>query len=163
MRGRSCHKLVNTYLDQHFFDEYHAWLQPYSQRIKYIQKLLSDDLIDSGRHRKVYSINNDYVLKVPRASGFSHINEEEWECFRKRQKYGSRWNKKIDFARCYLIQITGVSLLVMERLRHIRTPEDYWGDRIPKSWPSWVREIDCAQCGRNKLGKLVAFDYSDNF
>jgi hypothetical protein len=127
------------------------------QRFTLIKKALSGFYLDEGRHREVFEVNGNYVVKVPCHKDGKYDNLREWKRFRRRQKSGKRWNSPIEFAKCCLVDVAGSKILVMERLRDVNTPND----NAPNSWPDWVDHIDSSQCGFNNAGQLVAFDYGD--
>lgn len=140
------------------FDEQHAIQLSAEDRLRYLGKVLQPHYIGCGRHRYVYGVNGHYVVKVPVSTKYTAINTAEWNVFRRRQKAGSKWSKELpEPAKCCVVTVAGQKLLIMERLKNVRTPDNK--KQVPKDWPPWVHWLDCCQCGESSEGKIVAFDY----
>lgn len=104
--------------------------------------------ISEGRHRKVYK-RGGVVLKIPaNLSGFEAN-------IREREIYLSRRNEGI-FAPCRLLPN---GCLMMVALNNTRGCCDY-----DKNDPSWAQELmDGPQIGFDRNGKLVAYDYAEEY
>src|ERR1035437_377818 len=88
--------------------------------------------------------NSRTVFKIPiNPQGF---HDNAWEY----RNYKNRTAKSFPMARCRIIDIKDIPILVMEHI----APIPY--DESPK-WADWV---DCRQVGKNRKGKIVAFDYA---
>ncbi len=111
-------------------------LRPLYQRLlkKYGEPL------GAGRHRVAFG-NPFVVVKLPLISEGFLDNTWELDHFR-------RW-KDPHYARCRLLMVEQVPLLVMERL---------WLSQAPK--PSWADFIDCQQVGQTPDGVWKAYDYA---
>jgi len=138
------------------FDETHAANLTVGKRLEYFRTILAPKRVGEGRHRHVYGVNGHYVVKVPADAAYRNINTAEWNIFRRRQRAGSKWSLPAEPAKCCMVKIAGTKLLVMERLSSVCTPDN---KRKPRDWPKWVYRIDCCQCGKDRDGKVVAFDY----
>jgi hypothetical protein len=100
-----------------------------------------------GRSRAVFlGPNKLFVVKIP-------INEEgELANCREERLYKKEKNRPDShWARCRLYP--GTMILIME---YVESIHDIPGE---KKLPKWVFNIDCAQVGFNKKGKLVAYDF----
>ncbi len=73
-------------------------------------------------------------------------NENEAE----RYKSGY-WLKQHLLAKCKLIYVGGIPVLVMEFVKQIPY----------KEMPDWADFIDCGQVGYNRRGNIVAYDYGN--
>ena len=100
--------------------------------------------IGTGRHRVAFG-NDRVVFKIPKNDNGFHDNA--WE-FR---KYLKRTKDTLPLAKCRLIDIKNIPVLVMELVKPIPPKEKL---------PSWVDCVDCQQVGRNKNGDIVAYDYA---
>lgn len=100
--------------------------------------------IGCGRHRVVFG-NDRRVFKVPRNDYGFHDNA--WE-FR---KFSLRNDKTIPMARCRIIDINEIPVLVMELLE----------TGIPwRKLPDWATLVDGGQVGYDRNGNIVAYDYA---
>ncbi len=100
------------------------------------------------------SPNKKWVIKIPRISDGRLANREEASLYR---QFGSRGSNPLDglhYARCRLIPNTDV--LVMEAVDVSRFNQMSYRD-----YPVWTEQVDSGQCGFTRLGRLVAFDFSD--
>lgn len=110
--------------------------------------------LGAGRHRITFDFGNDCVVKVPRNAGGVQANREEAEI-------SAKWRDEpeyltgVRFARCVLVKMFGVEVLVMEKVRPaIR--------RVNSTWPTWAVLIDSEQVGwSNRTNCYVAYDYSE--
>jgi len=98
-------------------------------------------LAETDKRRVFLSPSGKYVLKVP----LNERGEDEnwWEHYR----YNVLGWKDL-YAKCRLVG----KCLVME---FVKVATDL------KNLPDWTRDIDCAQVGWNRKGKLVAYDYGN--
>lgn len=100
-------------------------------------------LIGTGRHRLVYA-HGRFVVKVPASIAGFYDNTRE---ARISAEYGRRPDiNGISYARCHLL-CNG--WLVMERVEPLSYREQ----------PKWACYVDCAQVGRTRDGRVVAYDY----
>lgn len=100
--------------------------------------------LGSGRNRHVFLLSSGrYVIKVPRNNDGIHDNITE----ARRYKYEKYFFYPM--AACRLVPGSGY-LLIMEYVSEVK---------YNKSFPFWVKSVDCQQVGYTLSGKLVAFDY----
>jgi hypothetical protein len=106
-------------------------------------------LLDMGRNRAVYA-HGRFVIKVPcRDQGYSDNHNEA----RISRKYGRGPDLDgILYARCRLL---ANGWLVMERLDVEYIP--------PEVRPRWADFVDCAQVGRTRDGRIVAYDFGNHY
>lgn len=97
-----------------------------------------------GRHRVAFS-NGRCVFKFPINDYGYHDNAWEYHKFR------NRTEKSLPMARCRIIDIKEIPVLVMEFVTQVPYGKDM---------PSWADFIDCQQVGWNKKGEIVAYDYA---
>lgn len=123
--------------------------------------------ISSGASREVY---DDYlniipsVIKFPKDWGGAFCNIMEYLIY-KHYKHTGR------LAKCDLIFHKGIPFLIMERLTDIYgTEENFLNmpetelEEITRSLPYWARKLlDGPQVGYNEHGKLLCYDYSNNY
>ena len=98
----------------------------------------------TGRHRAVFS-NGRNVFKYPINDYGFHDNAWEY------RKYSNRTDKSFPMARCRIIDIKEIPILVMEFVEQVPYGKDM---------PSWADFIDSQQVGWNKKGDIVAYDYA---
>lgn len=96
--------------------------------------------IGEGRTRKVYAIDDNWVLKVPRNDEGVSANQTEYNLY-------MCYVKNTELAACFLMSNGS---LLMERVDC---------DAIGK--PSWADFYDCSQVGKRKNGTWVAYDYGE--
>lgn len=99
-------------------------------------------LIGSGRHREVYRLSDRNVIKIPIGEDGIGSNYSEARTYRACRSDPDG----IQYARCRLLQDGS---LVMEYVEEVEDHEK----------PEWSSYIDCGQVGRNRTGKIVAYDY----
>lgn len=100
------------------------------------------EYVGSGRCRRTYRLNADWVIKLPQDFWALADNTYEARAFE---------NPDISYplAECFLIDDV---ILVMEFCSYVH--EDAY-DLLPK----WVRKVDSCQVGYNARGDLVCYDY----
>lgn len=105
------------------------------------------EFLGEGRSRKVFIIDDLWIIKVPLNE--EGIHDQYWvlDCFEKNKAQGI-------YAQCYLKIENEIPLLIMERVK------PFIGDS--RSLPKWVQQIDYQQVGYTKDGRLVAYDYGWN-
>jgi hypothetical protein len=96
-----------------------------------------------GGHRAVFSVGDDWVLKVPLT----------WEGDAMNQYEACHSDPKIPLAQCrlHISEPSGVALLWMERITPLHPGKRY-------DLPEWTDFVDCAQVGYTTSGELVAYD-----
>lgn len=105
------------------------------------------DLVGEGRNRIAYlSPSGKTVLKVPKNEAGRIDNLVEHLRYTNYRKNGI-------YAPCRFLP--GTDILVMEFVSQIN-----WYDIPDNEWPDWLHNIDCAQAGINKSGRILAFDYA---
>ncbi len=133
------------------------WIFDYTQRINVYHENIYDE-IDSllskrfticgeGRNRRVYT-SKFVVFKIPLNDKGILDNIAEAESYK---------NKSLPYpqARCRIITILGLSVLLMERL------EIPFLSLYDKSLPAWIDLLeDGRQAGYTRNGKLVVYDYA---
>jgi hypothetical protein len=103
--------------------------------------------IGETKNRMVFA-NKRNVFKLPmNVYGWS---DNAMECYKFKQAWRLQ-DKKCNLARCRIIDITEVPILIMQRLYPI--PEDM-------KLPDWVDFIDSQQVGLSRDGRILAFDYA---
>jgi hypothetical protein len=103
-----------------------------------------------GRHRRVFESKFN-VIKCPKNMAGIDANYDELRWYKQYLKMSPkrRWAK---LARCRLIHIQDIPILVMEKLCF---------DNIPHGkLPEWTMSIDGGQVAFNKQKELVAYDYA---
>lgn len=112
--------------------------------------------IGKGSYRVVFNTRgDDYVVKVPLNSEGESDNQKEYELFRQ--------NKLSHFAKCNLVSVNGIDVLMMERLYDVMrlashiTPHVFDQESLD---PGWIRKIDAAQVGVSRDGRVKAYDFS---
>ena len=100
----------------------------------------------TGSTRKVF-FSKRHVIKMPLDSYSEHFNVNEYHL------YKSGYNKD-KYARCRLIKINGINVLVMEKLI-IDTEIDY---HLLPDWCNYL--FDGRQVGYDKKGNIKIFDYA---
>ena len=100
--------------------------------------------LDAGRSRAVWG-NDRYVFKVPLNANGVRDNLREAELYR------DRANQPHPLARCKLIYIRNVPILVMEHVTEMPFRDK----------PHWASKFDKFQVGRNRAGDVVAYDYAN--
>jgi hypothetical protein len=102
-------------------------------------------LLGVGRNRVAFLLpSGKYVLKVPRNDAGVADNYHE-------ARFGGTWN----YAKCKLVNLCGISCLIMEYLDYEPIYEEY--DLLP----DWTMSVDCCQVGYNRKGKLLAYDFGN--
>ena len=105
--------------------------------------------LGQGRHRKVYALNDRYVIKIA---------IDEYDCGLTDNQSEATWSryigKKADDsgAKYALCRILKCGCLIMERVKTVDWPFGY-------SLPEWTNDIDSGQVGFARDGRLVAYDY----
>jgi hypothetical protein len=109
-----------------------------------------------GRHRVVYKLPSGNVIKFPKGPYGEVANRWEalvWKCRNNLEALPQFIQDCLiegtQFARCRLIP--GTKVLIMEGVVHTGYRSDY----------PWTRKIDLYQVGKNKAGKIVAYDYAE--
>ena len=108
--------------------------------------------LGNGRHREVYLLpSKKFIVKIPINIDGALANIAEYKYWKNREVIKEHYN--VDLARCRLYQGSAFQdkLLVMEFIKDKLDNEKYL--------PSWAFKIDCSQVGRNRQGKIVAYDY----
>jgi hypothetical protein len=100
--------------------------------------------IGEGRHRIVYRLNDQSVIKIPRGEWGLASNSREASISQTTDEKG--WLFGIRYAKCH----EKGPILVMEYV----TPVPY-----TKAMPAWVNFVDCQQVGYDREGNLKAFDF----
>jgi hypothetical protein len=107
--------------------------------------------LGNGRHRQGFLFpSGKFVLKVPINSRGSQANLEE------SQRCHSDYKDK--GAKCRLFYYKGFPCLIMEKLENTFFTCFYPTELLDA--PGWVHTVDSYQVGRNRKGKLLAYDYS---
>ena len=103
------------------------------------------EFLGAGRNRFVFrKPESDWVIKVP-INEYGMLDNDSEDIYFHRHQTGF-------MARCKLIQLCDVPILVMEYV-DINLEK--------KDMPDWSAWVDCQQVGRNKNGKIVAYDYAN--
>lgn len=116
---------------------------------KQIEEILSlcEDIyrvIDEGASRRVFLLNEDWVLKVPICCYWIRANLAEYIASR---------NPENNIAETHLVYVYDIPLVKMEYVTS--APEHYSINLFPL-------EIDCCQVGLNKNRDVVAYDAGDH-
>lgn len=111
--------------------------------------------LGSGRGRSTYVYtrrgrDSRIVVKLPLGEFGERCNKYEAECW----KHGHSHLQRDKLARCRLVWVQSVPVIVMTRVDPVRTPLD---DTRPV--PNWAYVVDCQQVGTTPRGRLVAYDY----
>ena len=117
--------------------------------------------LGSGISRRVFLCpDKETVVKIPVEAWAQTCNSiEEYNCH-----LGMRNEEMPQVAPCRVERVKGGKVLFMERVAPMMTPGDFCTlsvdeqENFLKGLPWWVNEIDCFQVGRDKTGKIVAFD-----
>lgn len=128
-----------------------SYLETYLAEIERHFKRKGYKYVDEGAFRVVLSKSNKYVIKVP-------INEEGISCNLIEELMYKGYNQEENLAQCEIFYFKGIPILKMEYVMH-------WVDAgIPESkLPKWANKIDHQQVGLNRSGKLVCYDYGNNW
>jgi hypothetical protein len=111
--------------------------------------------IGNGRHRAAFlTTNGRFVVKIPINEAGEHANHAEYRHWRNR-------NKDI-LAKCRLFFMEGIPCIIMEKVEKM----DYFEKKeLLKTGEEWILKVDQDyqgfQVGRNRKGKVVAWDYTD--
>lgn len=108
------------------------------------------ECIGEGRRRKVFVINERLVAKVAKDEWGVVDNYSEARNFSSEGRDGY-----IPMAECFLLHVNDLPVVFMERVEPVHIPYE--------EAPSWLGWVDCGQVGYAKDGKLVAYDYPDNY
>lgn len=117
---------------------------------RYIDEALAEyavayPCLGEGRNRRVFQINENFVVKVPLNEFGLCDNESEARAFAQ-EGYGGY----VPYAECEVLHSKdGLPLLKMEFVK-IGCVEDP---------PDWALSIDCAQIGWTQDNRLVAYDF----
>ena len=101
--------------------------------------------IEPGQGRLGFDTGRGYVVKLPWNYKGDEHNISEYVRWRHREQFCA------EFARCRLTVISGINVLVMEKVTEPAPDFEY---------PEWTCAIDCQQVGFNRKGQLVAYDYA---
>lgn len=101
--------------------------------------------IGEGRHRITFK-SKHVVVKMPKHMIAIHASQTEFDRFKRNDPSESG-----RLARCRMIQMHGVPLIVMERLE---TNIDY------RTKPTWSWDYDAGQIGFDRKGNMKAYDYT---
>lgn len=103
--------------------------------------------VGEGRNRSAFlSPSGKNVVKVPLSTEGFEDNEREARYWKK-QDAQFETTDKIELARCRLFGV----FLVMEFVDDNVTIDEK---------PGWANYIDCEQIGKNRKGRIVAYDYA---
>lgn len=100
-----------------------------------------------GQYRAVYKLNERFVIKVPINELGYHCNLREYLQYQYSKRWPDKFKNDIQYARCRMIRSSG--FLVMEYVDTTYLFERPW----------WADFVDCAQVGKNRAGKIVAYDF----
>lgn len=118
---------------------------PYGEECyELVSKYREEDWIGCGRNRAVFR-RGRVVVKVPINAAGVDDNLYEVSLF---ERYGQT-KGYVPYARCRRAGL----LLVMEYVMHVG-----WHS----NQPSWCPSVDCGQLGKNRKGRLVAYDFGYN-
>jgi hypothetical protein len=109
--------------------------------------------IGQGKNRIVFARGN-VVIKVPKNESGVYANYQEKNKFDESMKDGDHSMRV--YAKCRLVHVRDVPVLVMERIKPIK-----YSEVKAKDLPDWAWKVDALQVGHNKKGKMKAFDYAD--
>lgn len=98
--------------------------------------------VGSGRHRITFA-SKRVVIKIPKSNAAISANHSEYGRF--------KLNKGEPLARCRLVTILGLPVIIMEKL----DLSTHWN-----SLPSWSMSYDCGQVGLDRKGNFKAYDYT---
>lgn len=112
--------------------------------------------LGSGRGRATYVYTrrgreSRIVVKVPLGDFGERCNKHEhatWQC-------GAFRHGKDKLARCRLVWVQSVPVIVMTRVETLREPSG----RVWNPVPDWAFSVDCEQVGTTPRGRIVAYDY----
>jgi hypothetical protein len=120
--------------------------------------------LEHGRHRAGY-VSKDYVYKVPLNREGVQDNHSEANQYNENggRLNWTRYKCKVNIAKCRIIYIYDLPILVMEKVTPIsdRLINLMWQvTRKDVYHPfQWIDSLDSEQAGFNKRGILVAYDY----
>lgn len=97
-------------------------------------------VVNCGNRRVCFYTDRGFVVKMP-----WRIKGELDNLIEARE-----YNKDKNFAKCKLVIIKEIPVLVMEEVYPVDS----------SNLPEWCKEIDSSQVGINRAGKLVAYDYA---
>ncbi len=99
--------------------------------------------------------SQNFVIKVP------HVPEGE---VANQLEYANYKAEPSNKARCRLIKLNGLQVIVMEKVRRVHDPSPSRREPPEEPWPedppAWVYRVDAHQVGYNRKGELVAYDYA---
>jgi hypothetical protein len=104
-----------------------------------------------GRNRNVFELAH-CVVKLPKNPDGYTDNDWEGSVSNSSQTYNSI--RHIQYPRKRLIYFKDIPVLFMEKI----IPVD-WSLEKQSDYPRWTDQVDCAQVGYTKEGRLVAYDY----
>lgn len=104
-----------------------------------------------GRNRNVFELGQ-YMVKLPKNRDGYTDNDWEGSVSNSAQTYDSP--RHIQYPRKHLIYFKTIPVLLMEKI----IPVD-WSLEKQSDYPRWIDQVDCAQVGYTKEGRLVAYDY----
>ncbi len=117
-------------------------------------------ILGSGSYRTTYDLGNGNVAKVPNLNSLGcgentgiSANITELAIYKRLKKTGV-------FAPCKLITKYGIPVLIMEKLGQA-APDNKYTEAIQKH--KLCFDDGFYQCGRNKEGDIVCFDYGNEF
>ena len=118
-------------------------------------------LLGAGRSRATYVYarrgrESRIVVKVPLGQYGEQCNQSELT--NRRFGYGSLKPEKL--ARCRLVWVHSVPVIVMTRVTPLRTPYRTDANYAYDPVPDWAYSLDAEQCGTTPRGRIVAFDYA---
>lgn len=120
----------------------------YSLHFRFDQKAVQ---CFQGRNRNVFELDH-CVVKLPKNQDGYTDNDWEGSVSNSPQTYNSI--RHIQYPRKRLIYVSNIPVLFMEKI----TPID-WAIEKQADYPGWLAQVDCAQVGYTKEGRLVAYDY----
>ena len=103
------------------------------------------EVIGEGHNRIVFLKDDDTVIKCPLNE--DGLNDNISESRRYRQ-FGDA--DVVKYAQCKMFFLNDINCLEMERVYPITNEET----------PEWADFVDCGQIGKNKDGKILAYDYA---
>lgn len=113
---------------------------------KTIKELRSKyEVIGEGHNRIVFLKDDDWVIKCPLNE--DGLNDNISEARRYRQ-FGD--TDLVKYAECKMFFLNDINCLEMERVYPISKSER----------PDWADYVDGGQVGKNKDGKILAYDYA---
>lgn len=118
--------------------------------------------LGEGNTRRVFLCpDKETVVKIPLGKWAESCNVIEAYNY----QLGLKNEDMPQIAPCSVERVRGGKVLFMERIAPMMTPSGFGSMSSPEDQesflsglPWWVNEIDCFQVGRDKTGKIVAFD-----